>query len=353
MPNLVDPAGSQQRFAWSDARGWLDGLPGNQGLNIAHEAVDRHLQHGRGERIALRWIGKGGERQDLSYSQLAAQSSRFAQALAWEFGLGEPLVYEVKSTSTARSLFYHYDALQRFQDIQSGMAAGDAPPSRYLTINALGQAILNTLPLASRPALPSSQARDDQPGRSVVLIDEIDKAPRDFPNDVLTELEDLYFRIPELGDVVYRADPHLRPLVVLTSNSERDLPDAFLRRCVYYHIPFPNPQRLEEIVAQQLHDHPADSALSCEALALFQRLRDPRSGLRKKPATAELLLWLLTLRHLLGEGAETEGLRGAEQQAAVRRSLSSCVPSPRTCCARPASLQRGRGGGGRRSRRGE
>lgn len=251
--------------------------------------------------------------------------SCFAQALAWEFGLGEPLVYEVKSTSTARSLFYHYDALQRFQDIQSGMAAGDAPPSRYLTINALGQAILNTLPLASRPALPSSQARDDQPGRSVVLIDEIDKAPRDFPNDVLTELEDLYFRIPELGDVVYRADPHLRPLVVLTSNSERDLPDAFLRRCVYYHIPFPNPQRLEEIVAQQLHDHPADSALSREALALFQRLRDPRSGLRKKPATAELLLWLLTLRHLLGEAAESGGLRGAEQQAAVRRSLSSLI----------------------------
>lgn len=251
--------------------------------------------------------------------------SCFAQALAWEFGLGEPLVYEVKSTSTARSLFYHYDALQRFQDIQSGMAAGDAPPSRYLSINALGQAILNTLPLASRPALPSSQALGEQPGRSVVLIDEIDKAPRDFPNDLLTELEDLYFRIPELGDVVYRADRHLRPLVVLTSNSERDLPDAFLRRCVYYHIPFPDPERLEEIVAQQLHDYPADSALSREALALFQRLRDPRSGLRKKPATAELLLWLLTLRHLLGEAAESEGLRGAEQQAAVRRSLSSLI----------------------------
>ena len=251
--------------------------------------------------------------------------SRFANALAWEFGLGEPLVFAVKSTSVARSLFYHYDALQRFQDIQSGMAASDAPPSRYLTINALGQAILNTLPMASRPALPGSRALGEQPGRSVVLIDEIDKAPRDFPNDVLTELEDFSFCIPELGDAVYRADPHLRPLVVLTSNSERDLPDAFLRRCVYYHIPFPNPERLETIVAQQLHDHPADSALSREALALFQRLRDPRSGLRKKPATAELLLWLLTLRHMLGEGAETEGLRGPEQQDAVRRSLSSLI----------------------------
>ena len=86
-PNLVDLAGVRARFAWSDARGWLDGLPGGQGLNIAHEALDRHLQHGRGDRIALRWIGKGGERQDLSYAQLAAQSSRFAQALA-SLGLG-------------------------------------------------------------------------------------------------------------------------------------------------------------------------------------------------------------------------------------------------------------------------
>ena len=252
--------------------------------------------------------------------------SCFAQALAWEFGLGEPLVYEVKSTSSARSLFYHYDALQRFQDIQSGIGAEQAPPSRYLTINALGQAILYTLPAPSRPVVANSQANDQPPRRSVVLIDEIDKAPRDFPNDVLTELEDLYFRIPELGDAVYKADPDLRPLVVLTSNSERDLPDAFLRRCVYYNIPFPSPKRLEQIVAQQLQDFPADSLLCREAIALFQRLREPRSGLRKKPATAELLLWLLTLRQLLGNGADAQGLRGGEAQAvALRRSLSSLI----------------------------
>jgi MoxR-like ATPase len=164
----------------------------------------------------------------------------------------------------------------------------------------------------------------DGPRRSVVLLDEVDKAPRDFPNDVLTELEDLYFRIPELGDVRLQANPELRPLMVLTSNSERDLPDAFLRRCVYYHIPFPDPERLAEIVALQLDNVPAESRLVREAIELFRELRE-RGGLRKKPATAELLLWLLTLEPLLGEGAHATGLRGAEQRQAVGRSLSSLI----------------------------
>jgi MoxR-like ATPase len=251
--------------------------------------------------------------------------SRFAHALAWEFDLGDPLVYEVKSTSTARDLFYHYDALRRFQDIQSGIPAADAPTTRYLTINALGQAILNShAPTDLHPAL-AGLAHNVAPRRSVVLLDEVDKAPRDFPNDVLNELENLYFRIPELGDLKLQAQPDRRPLMVLTSNSERDLPDAFLRRCVYYHIPFPDPERLERIVAQQLQDFPTDSALSREAISLFLRLREPHSGLRKKPATAELLLWLLTLRRLLGEQADSGGLRAPGHKEAVRRSLSSLI----------------------------
>ena len=86
-PNLSDPAATRERFDWGDARGWLDGLPGGAGLNIAFEAVDRHLIHGRGARTALRWIGKSGERRDLSYADLAAASSRFAHALA-SLGLG-------------------------------------------------------------------------------------------------------------------------------------------------------------------------------------------------------------------------------------------------------------------------
>lgn len=251
--------------------------------------------------------------------------SRFAHALAWEFGLGEPLVYAVKSTSNARSLFYNYDALQRFQDIQSGTAPEDSPVSSYLSINALGQAILDTIRLEDLPEVLKSKVGQRGVSRSVVLIDEVDKAPRDFPNDILTELEDLYFRIPELGDLPLRANPDLRPLVVLTSNSERDLPDAFLRRCVYYHIPFPEPDRLAEIVALQLQDFSAESALVQDAIELFGVLRQNSSGLRKKPATAELLLWLLTLQRLLGPGDEARGLREPPAQEALQRSLSSLI----------------------------
>jgi len=251
--------------------------------------------------------------------------SRFAHALAWEFGLGDPLVFEVKSTSTARNLFYQYDALQRYQDIQSGILAKDAPPTNYLTIQALGQAIINSHAPADLPAAIAGLANSGAPRRSVVLLDEVDKAPRDFPNDVLNELEDLYFRIPELGDLRLQAQPELRPLMVLTSNSERDLPDAFLRRCVYYHLPFPDREKLEEIVALQLQEFPANSALNRDAIALFLKLREPGSGLRKKPATAELLLWLLTLRRLLGESGQTNGLRDNGQKEAVRRSLSSLI----------------------------
>lgn len=251
--------------------------------------------------------------------------SRFAHALAWEFDLGEPLVYEVKSTSTGRDLFYHYDALKRFQDIQSGLAAAEAPVSRYLTINALGQAILDSLDRSERPPALAEQAWSETPRRSVVLVDEVDKAPRDFPNDLLNELENLYFRLPELGDLKVAAHPDRRPLIVLTSNSERDLPDAFLRRCVYYHIPFPEQERLEEIIALQLQEFPTNSALIREAIALFVELREPRSGLRKKPATAELLLWLLTLRRLLGDAAISTGLKVPAHREAVGRSLSSLI----------------------------
>jgi MoxR-like ATPase len=250
--------------------------------------------------------------------------SRFAHALAWEFGLGEPLVYEVKSTSQARMLFYHYDALRRYQDLQSRTLSQEAPLTSYLTINALGQAILNSLAPEELPEELRPLRPEGVPRRSVVLIDEIDKAPRDFPNDVLIELEDLYFRIPELANTRLQANPKLRPLVVLTSNSERDLPDAFLRRCVYYHIPFPDAEKLAEIVALQLQVFPADSPLAREAIELFSELRE-RGGLRKKPATAELLLWLLTLQHLLGEGAAAIGLRGAERREALTRSLSSLI----------------------------
>ena len=143
----------------------------------------------------------------------------------------------------------------------------------------------------------------EKPARSLVLIDEIDKAPRDFPNDVLSELEGMYFRIPELDNVRIDADRDSPPVIIITSNSEKHLPDAFLRRCTYYHIPFPDRKRMKEIVSGRLSgDVDLDEPFLGDALDLFYELRQNRSQIRKKPSTAELLGWLMTLRRLQPEG---------------------------------------------------
>ena len=221
--------------------------------------------------------------------------TQFANSLAHELGLGDPLKFETKSTSDARELFYAYDALRRFQDAQSGIQSPNSLP--YLRYNALGQAILRTRDPDEISDIVPDDFDHSEKTRSVVLIDEIDKAPRDLPNDILNELEQLYFRIPELDNVRVDADPDLYPVIIITSNSEKALPDAFLRRCIYYHIPFPERARLEEIILQRLGDRiSAQDTLLNDALALFLRLREQTSGLRKKPATAELLGWLVALQ---------------------------------------------------------
>src|SRR5262249_1074912 len=158
----------------------------------------------------------------------------------------------------------------------------------HLTYQALGLAILRANPPdAVRHLLPSAFAH---PGatRSIVLIDEVDKAPRDFPNDILNEIERLYFRIPELGNVLAAAPPDLVPVVVITSNSERNLPDAFLRRCIYYDVPFPDRERLREIVSLRLGDGiRGASKFLDDVLDFFVFLRSPERRLRKRPGTAE------------------------------------------------------------------
>jgi len=130
----------------------------------------------------------------------------------------------------------------------------------------------------------------------VVLIDEIDKAPRDLPNDVLNEVEQAFFRIPEMGNREVRAPQERRPVLVITSNSEKNLPDAFLRRCTYYNIPFPDEGRLAEIVASQLGRGRFGGGFLGEALSLFRLLREATPALRKRPATAELIDWLRVMR---------------------------------------------------------
>jgi len=220
--------------------------------------------------------------------------TQLAYSLAWELGFDEPLKFETKSTSTARDLFYTYDALGRFQAKESGSSA---EPLYYLTYNALGIATLRAKESSECTGLLPPNFRHGGRRRSVVLIDEIDKAPRDFPNDILNEIEGMYFRVPELGNVEVKADPEMQPIVVITSNSEKDLPDAFLRRCVYYNIPFPDKEDLRRIVASRLGEFAGgSSALLESALEVFFELRKSASGLRKKPATAELLGWLIALR---------------------------------------------------------
>ena len=226
--------------------------------------------------------------------------TQFAYSLAWELGLGKPLKFETKSTSEAENLFYIYDALRHFQDthINKQDEANETPKALdYITYSALGEAIIRTKDKSEvEHILPSEIGHSDKK-RSVVLIDEIDKAPRDFPNDVLNEIEQMYFRIPQLKNKIVEADLEFRPIVIITSNSEKDLPDAFLRRCIYYDVPFPDDRSLKNIVANRLGSYiTSDSEFLKDALSLFYMFRE--GGLRKKPATAEFLGWIISLREI-------------------------------------------------------
>ena len=220
--------------------------------------------------------------------------TEFAQWIARELGSGEPLRFDTKTTSVAKDLFYRYDAIRHFRD-------SAANPLTYIQFEALGQAIL--------------QAGSSK--RRVVLVDEIDKAPRDFPNDVLFQFEKFAFRVEEArredllkkdhgnallknlrldeNDNICCPEGARPPFLLLTSNSEKNLPDAFLRRCVYYNIPFPGPVRLKEIVTQKHKNKvSADYLGHIEVIVnYFIKLRE--KGPNKKPATAELLKWIQSL----------------------------------------------------------
>ncbi len=243
--------------------------------------------------------------------------TRLAYHLAGELKLGWPLRFDTKSDSAARDLFYSYDAIGHFHAAQVRREP-DALP--HLRLNALGLAVLRTHSAAALEKADLAPLADagqgTTPRRSVVLVDEIDKAARDFPNDILNEVENLSFRMPELGRrtaaITVAPDPRLRPILILTSNSEKHLPDAFLRRCIYYDIPFPEPPRLWQIIDAHLADlAAARRAQFSEALEFFAALRRTEAGLKKPPGTAELLDWLRVLERTcaperaLGDQAQT------------------------------------------------
>ncbi len=247
--------------------------------------------------------------------------TQFAYSLAWELGLGDPLKFETKSTSAARDLFYTYDALKRFQHIQTKQESDDILD--YITYQALGLAILRTLtPTDVKEFLKGGISPTENPARSVVLIDEIDKAPRDFPNDILNEIENMYFRIPEMENKKVEANREFPPIVVITSNSEKDLPDAFLRRCVYYNIPFPDEnekERLQAIVINRLAERlKGKDAFIDDALELFYALRT--GGLRKPPATAELIGWMMVLKDMAPDAENP-----LAQENLAERTLSNLI----------------------------
>jgi MoxR-like ATPase len=217
--------------------------------------------------------------------------SQLAWSVAYQLGLDPPRVFETKSTTIARDLFYSFDNIGRFRAAQTPGASID--PRLFLFFNALGLAIVLANPPETVFRLLPSDFKHSAPRRSVVLIDEIDKAPRDFPNDILNEIELLYFRIPELDNAQVGAEPEYRPVVIMTSNSEKALPDAFLRRCIFYSIPFPDDERLEQIILARLPERLVKGGpLLRDAISFFGHLRQDEMGLRKRPGTAELLNWL-------------------------------------------------------------
>jgi len=211
--------------------------------------------------------------------------------LAYEVAaaLGYPLVeWHVKSTTKAQQGLYEYDAVSRLRDSQLGDPKV-ADIANYIVRGKLWDAF-------------------DAEGPQVVLIDEIDKADIEFPNDLLLELDRMQFFVYETRQTV--AAKH-RPVVIITSNNEKELPDAFLRRCFFHYIRFPDRGTMERIV--EAHYPGLQRDLAREALNVFFQVRDV-PGLKKKPATSELLDWL---KLLMIEDLPAETLRSKDKHLLI------------------------------------
>jgi MoxR-like ATPase len=192
-------------------------------------------------------------------------------ALSIARGLGMPLVaWNIKSTTKAQDGLYVYDTVQRLYDGQFG-ESDVSDIAHYIKLGKLGEAF------TSDP-------------RCVLLIDEIDKADIEFPNDLLWELDQMEFYIPETHETIKAAQ---RPVVIITSNAEKELPDAFLRRCVFHFIEFPDDEMMARIV--RVHHPGLDKKLLQLSLQAFYWLRGV-TGLQKKPSTSELIDWVQALQ---------------------------------------------------------
>ena len=203
--------------------------------------------------------------------------------------LGRPLIeWHVKSTTKAQQGLYEYDAVARLRDSQLGDARVH-DVANYIVCGKLWEAFTSDT-------------------RPVLLIDEIDKADIEFPNDLLLELDRMEFFVYETKETVRAAT---RPIVIITSNNEKELPDAFLRRCFFHYIRFPDADTMREIV--DVHHPGLKKHLLARALEVFFDLRDV-PGLKKKPSTSELLDWI---KLLVAEDIPPEALRSDDRKTAI------------------------------------
>jgi len=193
-----------------------------------------------------------------------------AEAIASALGK-ELIVWNIKSTTKAQDGLYVYDVVQRLYDSQFG-GEGVDNVEKYVKLGRLGDAF----------------TAEEQ---VILLIDEIDKADLEFPNDLLWELDRMEFHIPETGRTVKAKH---RPVVIITSNAEKELPDAFLRRCVFHYIEFPDKELMAEIV--RVHFPGLDEKLLDQVLEAFYRIRQ-LPQIKKKPSTSEIIDWLQALIH--------------------------------------------------------
>ena len=191
-----------------------------------------------------------------------------AEAIAESLGM-ELIIWSIKSTTKAQDGLYLYDTVQRLYDSQFGEGnVGDI--KQYIRLGKLGEAFTSEK-------------------QCVLLIDEIDKADLEFPNDLLWELDKMEYYINETKETI---KTKTRPIVIITSNAEKELPDAFLRRCIFHYIEFPDKDKMTEIVHAHYGD--IDKKLVEQAMEAFYSLRD-MNELQKKPSTSELLDWIQAL----------------------------------------------------------
>lgn len=210
-----------------------------------------------------------------------------AYYVAYKLGIEPVIHFQVKSDTNAKDLLYHFDTIRYFYDAQLAKQESGLNRENYLEKGALWEAMTSKFP-------------------RVLLIDEIDKAPRDFPNDLLHELDQMEFTITETKQTIKLGDKSTQnhPIVFITSNSEHRLPEPFLRRCTYHHIDF-DKALLEQVLAKRQHEFiKLSNGFIQLATKKFLELRQQR--IRKIPSTGEFLVWLRVLTLAVGASSEHE-----------------------------------------------